>query len=256
MEIITRAEARERGLTRYFTGKPCKNGHISERTVSRMICILCQKAFDQKRRSDPMVRMERSRREKERYHSDPATRERAIARAMTPEALEKSRERKKTPKAQARSKELERKRQLDERKSARRRELAQLRRAIDPSFRQRHADQERLRRAKRAQDPLYVAIRRARTAVTTALRRRGFSKSSKTAEIIGCSWEFFRDHIERQFLSGMTWTNRHLWHIDHIVPMATATTESEAISLNHFTNLRPLWGPDNSAKGSKQTHLI
>lgn len=30
-EIITRAQAIERGLTRYFTGKPCKYGHIAER---------------------------------------------------------------------------------------------------------------------------------------------------------------------------------------------------------------------------------
>lgn len=54
----------------------------------------------------------------------------------------------------------------------------------------------------------------------------------------------------------MTWANRHLWHIDHIVPMATATTEAEAIALNHFTNLRPVWGADNLAKGAKQTHLL
>jgi hypothetical protein len=32
-EIISRAEAKARGLTRYFTGKPCKYGHIAERYV-------------------------------------------------------------------------------------------------------------------------------------------------------------------------------------------------------------------------------
>ena len=31
MDIITRAEALERGLTRYFTGQACKRGHVSER---------------------------------------------------------------------------------------------------------------------------------------------------------------------------------------------------------------------------------
>jgi hypothetical protein len=29
-EIITRAEAKARGLKRYFTGKPCKCQHVAE----------------------------------------------------------------------------------------------------------------------------------------------------------------------------------------------------------------------------------
>lgn len=33
MEIITKQEARERGLKFYFTGKPCKNGHVAPRYV-------------------------------------------------------------------------------------------------------------------------------------------------------------------------------------------------------------------------------
>lgn len=42
MEIITAAEARERGLKRYYTGKPCKRGHYSERHVSGP-CYACAK---------------------------------------------------------------------------------------------------------------------------------------------------------------------------------------------------------------------
>lgn len=33
MELITRAEAKEKGLKYYFTGKPCKHGHIDIRYV-------------------------------------------------------------------------------------------------------------------------------------------------------------------------------------------------------------------------------
>ncbi len=43
MEIITRAEARERGLKRFFTGTPCKNGHISESNVASGVCLVCAK---------------------------------------------------------------------------------------------------------------------------------------------------------------------------------------------------------------------
>ncbi len=37
---MTRQEARAAGLTRYFTGRPCKHGHIAERRMSdgRVVC--------------------------------------------------------------------------------------------------------------------------------------------------------------------------------------------------------------------------
>jgi len=41
MDIILRPEAREKQLSRYFTGKPCKHGHISERRTSSGDCIQC-----------------------------------------------------------------------------------------------------------------------------------------------------------------------------------------------------------------------
>jgi hypothetical protein len=49
----------------------------------------------------------------------------------------------------------------------------------------------------------------------------------------------------------MSWNNRSEWHIDHITPMASAKTEHDAIKLNHYENLRPLWAIDNLRKGSK-----
>jgi 5-methylcytosine-specific restriction endonuclease McrA len=39
--VVTRAEALAAGLTRYFTGKPCKHGHLSERTSCNGGCIAC-----------------------------------------------------------------------------------------------------------------------------------------------------------------------------------------------------------------------
>lgn len=43
-EIISRKEARARGLKRFFTGKPCKHGHISEGWTCGMSCIVCFRA--------------------------------------------------------------------------------------------------------------------------------------------------------------------------------------------------------------------
>src|SRR5690606_21672555 len=41
MEIISRAEAKAKGLKFYFTGKPCKHGHVSERQLSNGCCTAC-----------------------------------------------------------------------------------------------------------------------------------------------------------------------------------------------------------------------
>lgn len=45
MEIITRIDAAKRGLKRYYTGKPCKHGHDSERWVYNGHCVECTMEF-------------------------------------------------------------------------------------------------------------------------------------------------------------------------------------------------------------------
>ena len=41
--VISRAEAKRQGLPRYFTGKPCKHGHISERATHNGLCLECKR---------------------------------------------------------------------------------------------------------------------------------------------------------------------------------------------------------------------
>jgi hypothetical protein len=43
-DIIGCDEAKARGLKRYFTGKPCKHGHVAERHVSTCVCMECDRA--------------------------------------------------------------------------------------------------------------------------------------------------------------------------------------------------------------------
>lgn len=40
-DIVTRAEAQARGLTDYFTGRPCARGHIAPRNVKGKHCNVC-----------------------------------------------------------------------------------------------------------------------------------------------------------------------------------------------------------------------
>ena len=71
-------------------------------------------------------------------------------------------------------------------------------------------------------------------------------------EIIGCSKDDLRKHLESKFKHGMTWQNygKH-WHIDHIVPLISAKSADEVKRLCHWTNLQPLTAFENISKGSK-----
>jgi len=73
----------------------------------------------------------------------------------------------------------------------------------------------------------------------------------RTLEYVGCTIETLRTHIETQFTEGMNWENQGVWHIDHIRPCASFNldNEEERHQCFHYTNLQPLWGPDNIIKG-------
>ena len=45
MQIINRADALAQGLKRYFTGEPCKRGHVALRYAHSGICVLCANAY-------------------------------------------------------------------------------------------------------------------------------------------------------------------------------------------------------------------
>ena len=42
MQIIKRREAKAKGFMTYFTGKPCRLGHVSERYVGGGNCVTCK----------------------------------------------------------------------------------------------------------------------------------------------------------------------------------------------------------------------
>jgi hypothetical protein len=111
-------------------------------------------------------------------------------------------------------------------------------------------------RAKRAverrkTDPIHAMREVARTRVRHALNNKGFKRQAKTAIMIGCSWQCLKEYIESQFADGMCWENRHLWEVDHIIPLSSASTQEEIIKLSHFSNLQPLWKEDNRKKSDK-----
>lgn len=103
-------------------------------------------------------------------------------------------------------------------------------------------------------NPLYLFKKRVRTLIGNSFKRacKGFyKKGNKTEEILGCDLYTFKDYIESMFKVGMSFDNYGEWHIDHIIPLATASNEYEIIKLNHYTNLQPLWATENFKKGKK-----
>ena len=104
---------------------------------------------------------------------------------------------------------------------------------------------------RRQNDPVFAITGRLRCRITNVLR--GHSKSASTAELTGCTWKELMDHIEKQFKEGMSWDNRHLWHVDHILPCASfdLSKPEEQRKCFHFSNLQPLWAKENLSKGSK-----
>lgn len=50
--IISRKDALAQGLSRYFTGVPCRRGHIAERIASKAACSICVSENDRKFKED------------------------------------------------------------------------------------------------------------------------------------------------------------------------------------------------------------
>jgi hypothetical protein len=102
-------------------------------------------------------------------------------------------------------------------------------------------------------DPLYKLTFSIRNNIRGCFKRGNnkFIKSKKTENILGCTIQEFIDFIQSQFQKGMTLENHGEWHLDHIIPLASASSEEEIIKLNHYTNFQPLWAIDNLKKSNK-----
>ena len=80
---MTKAEAKAQGLKRYFSGKPCPNGHIADRYTSAG-CVVCMAAWAAKwKKANPKKHADINRRHREteggRLYHNRKTAERAKA---------------------------------------------------------------------------------------------------------------------------------------------------------------------------------
>lgn len=104
-----------------------------------------------------------------------------------------------------------------------------------------------------AEEPEFALAFKVRARVYQAIRKGGASKTGRTEDLVGCSFDFLRQHIERQFKGKMSWDAPGSFHIDHIVPLA-AFDLSDPMQLKvacNWQNLRPIPPKKNMSKGAK-----
>jgi len=97
----------------------------------------------------------------------------------------------------------------------------------------------------------YRIVKNMRRRVLDAIK--GNPKASTTFNLVGCSIDALKTHLEKLFQPGMNWDNYGQWHIDHIIPCASfdLSNKDEQIKCFHYTNMQPLWKSDNLKKGKK-----
>lgn len=97
-------------------------------------------------------------------------------------------------------------------------------------------------------DPIYGVRCSVRNLIKCSIYHKGYTKKSRTFEILGCSYKEFKEHIESQFEDWMNWDNYGMyngkgncgWEYDHIIPVSSAKCEEDIIRLNHHSNIQPL----------------
>jgi hypothetical protein len=113
-------------------------------------------------------------------------------------------------------------------------------------------------------DKLFKLKCNMRSSISKTLKRFNINKKNKTNEILGCSFEEFKQHLESKFKPWMTWENHgkyngelnYGWDIDHIIPLSSGKTEEDILKLNHFSNLQPLCSKTNRDLKKGETIML
>jgi len=124
-------------------------------------------------------------------------------------------------------------------------------RAKNPDFEKKVA---KAFRDRHINDPRYTLTARLRTRLRDERKKPNRVAGAETAlSLVGCSIPELAKYIESKFKDGMSWENRRLWEIDHILPLAhfDLLDLEQQRKCFHYTNLQPLWKRENRSKGAK-----
>lgn len=120
------------------------------------------------------------------------------------------------------------------------------RRTMAAWFQRKYYQDQNFNLAKKMRRRMYVALAKS----FSGIRSRGLA-----INILGCSFDELRVHIESQFTPGMTWEMCFSGeiHLDHKRPCASfdMTDPGQLKQCFHYKNLQPLWARDNLIKKDK-----
>jgi hypothetical protein len=113
--------------------------------------------------------------------------------------------------------------------------------------------QRKYKALKRKNDPIFRITANLRIRLRKAIK--GINKSKKTMELLGCSIEEFKEHIEKKFKKGMTWNNYGKWELDHIKPCCGFDLNDldQQKKCFNYANIQPLWKKEHRQKTTEDT---
>ncbi len=127
------------------------------------------------------------------------------------------------------------------------------RRAKYLKYKEKEIERDSLYKARRCKiDPGFKMLRNIRRRHLQAVKAAGSNKTFRSTDLLGCTAEELKQHIENQFIVGMSWENHgSIWHIDHIYPLALVdwSNEEQVKQVCNYKNLQPLLAIDNIRKG-------
>lgn len=109
-------------------------------------------------------------------------------------------------------------------------------------------------RNRRKADPMFRLTNSIRSAIGRSLRQN--KDGQHWEDLVGYTLDDLRTHLERKFLSDMTWENYGSdWHVDHVRPVSsfyfTSPDDPDFRECWALPNLQPLWAHENHVKSSK-----
>jgi hypothetical protein len=125
-------------------------------------------------------------------------------------------------------------------------------------YRETHKHERNQREMKRRKtNSLYKFTINIRNLICSSLKRQGYNKSTRSYNILGDLfenvWNFLLDNAKIRYpdFKEEDFLENNKYHIDHIVPLATAKNEEEVIRLCHYKNLQLLTKEENLTKHDK-----
>jgi hypothetical protein len=103
------------------------------------------------------------------------------------------------------------------------------------------------------EDIIFRIIKNLASRTKNILVKNNIKKEYTHMELIGCSSDELKLHLEIQLKNNMNFDNYGEWEIDHIKPISLfdLNNENELLECFNYKNLQPLWAKENQKKSNK-----